>query len=41
MIVDIIIVLFLAVGAFFGYKKGLINVVTSIVAMILSVILAL
>ena len=41
MIVDIIIILFLAVGAFFGYKKGLINVVTSIVAMILSVILAL
>ena len=41
MIIDIIIVLFLAVGAFLGYKKGLIDVLTSIVAMVLSVILAL
>lgn len=41
MIIDIILILFIALGAFFGFKKGLINVVFSIVTIVISIILSL
>lgn len=40
MIIDIILVLFIALGAFMGYKKGLINVLTSIIGLVLAIVLA-
>lgn len=39
MILDIIIVLILALGAFMGYRKGLIGIFVSLVSIILSIIL--
>lgn len=41
MIIDIILILFIALGAFLGYKKGLINVIFSIVTILISIILSL
>ena len=41
MIIDIILILFIVLGAFLGYKKGLINVVFSIVTILISIILSL
>ena len=38
MIIDIILVLFIALGAFMGYKKGLINVLTSIIGLVLAIV---
>lgn len=40
MIIDIILVVFVALGAFMGYKKGLINVLTSIIGLLLALVLA-
>lgn len=40
MIIDIILVLFISLGAFMGYKKGLINVIISIIGLVLSLVLA-
>ena len=41
MIIDIVLILFIALGAFMGYKKGLINVLVSFVAIIIAIVLSL
>ena len=40
MIIDIIVILFVVLGAYIGYKKGIINVLTSFIAILVSLVLA-
>jgi uncharacterized membrane protein required for colicin V production len=40
MIIDIILIIFVFLGAFMGYKKGLINVLVSFIGVILALVLA-
>lgn len=40
MLIDIILILFIFAGGYFGLKKGIINVVNTIIAILLSVILS-
>lgn len=40
MIIDIVLIAFVALGAFMGYKKGLINVLTSVIGLILAIVLS-
>ncbi len=41
MILDIIILALIVIGAFFGYKKGLIGILFSVIGMIAAIVLAL
>lgn len=41
MIIDIVLILFVVLGAFMGYRKGLINVLVSFVAIIIALALSL
>ncbi len=41
MIIDIIVIAFIVLGAYAGYKKGLIGILVSFVGLILSIVLAL
>ena len=40
MIIDIVLIVFVALGAFMGYKKGLINVLASVIGLFLAIVLA-
>ena len=40
MIIDIIIIALIALGVFFGYKKGLVGILIGVASLILSIILA-